>query len=420
MMQNRLFSTSILLFLLIGILSCNNDKDDPEPAIPILTLNFTDKFIPDQIPVIVFISEPDGKIILDTTCNSNGTYVLYAPAGRVIPQKMMVTVVSSELFWHNLIAHINTYTGIDKGVIWTLQGTKPDTITSSHISLENVPVINGPILYSGSGFYNMTFNPTNRSILNYKVPDDLYVKIQTEEGHFYKFEEDLLIGGNYNIDMSNALSAESQSVTFPFQVENYEAKLYAFEDDNYDFPLPVLADYVISDGMATNAIHLNYPPGVFSGFHTGIMIQETYSSDISWFYQTEGDIPDQFLKAEAAILSTASQPGKLTVETSGSFDMVSAHWQFIDHALVFYEWQAYASDTTKTMILPEIPPAFLRMFPTISLDSINFQFAELTEFQQLDGYDVLINKLFDPLHPTQMNRYEASSVRKSVIPAGKK
>lgn len=419
-MISRFVSYLFFCFMFAGVISCKKKNDNPPQADPILTLNFTNKFIPDQIPVIVFISAADGKIIIDTTCSLNGTYTLYPPVGKVIPEKFMVTVVSSELFWHNLIAHINTYASVDKGAIWTLQGTIPDTLASSHITLENLPEISGPILFSGNGFYNLTFNPTNRSIWNYQVPDNLYVKIQTEVGQFYKYEENLMSGGEYIIDMSTARPTENQYVTLPFQVENYEAKVYAFQDDNYDFPIPVLADYLISDGLSTENIQLNYPPAVFSGFHTSMMIQKTYMSDVSWYCQTEGAIPDEFVTIDAEILSMEPETGKLTVQTGGSFDMVAAHWQFIDHALLFYEWQVYAPDTSTTIILPEIPDAFTTMFPSISLDSLNFQYSELTDFRDLSGYNELINKIFDPMHPVQMTRYNASTIRKSIIPVGKK
>ena len=419
-MHTRNFTFPFLFAMLLLVVSCKKDKNDPKPSEPVLTINFTDKFIPDQIPAIVFLSGKDGKTFLDTTCISNGSYELFSPDGAATPENFMVTIVSSELYWHSLIVHINTYTGIDKGAEWTLQGTKPDTVSSSSITLENMPEISGPILYSGQGFSNLTFNPTNRSIWNYQLPDDLYVKIQTDTGQYYSYNAELMTGGSYTIDMSAAEKTESQTVTLPMQVENYETKVFGYKNDDFDSPIPIVVEYLISDGMMTDNILLHYPPAIFSGFHTSMMIQETYLSELSWFYQNEGEIPDQFVKIDADILTSEFTDDKLTIQSGGSFDMVAAHWQFIDHSLMFYEWQMHASDTTTVMILPEIPSAFLRMFPTISHDSLQYQYTELTEFQQLESYTSLINKIFDPTHPTQMNRYEASSIRKSVIQAGKK
>jgi hypothetical protein len=415
-MKIRFFSFSILVLLLTGLTSCRKEINDTPPLSPILTLNFTEKFIPDQLPVIVFLSDPDGKTILDTTCVSNGTYVLYPTDGKEIPGKFMVTFVNAETFWHNFMVHINTYTNVAKGSEWTIQGTRPDTIGNAHVTLKNMPTLSGPILYSNSGYHNLTFDPLDRTLLLYKSPDDLYVKIQTPGGQLYKYLQDFLRTGSYTVTMSNALTPESHSVSFPMQAENYEAELFGYKDADYDSPVPVLADYLISDGFAADSIQLYYPPLIFSGFHSKFMLQETYSSDATWFYNTEGAIPDEFVKINAGILSMLPTTGRLKIQTSGTYDMVGAHWEFVDHTLLFYEWQVYAPDTTSTIILPEIAPAFKRMYPTISLDSLLFQYAEVTDLQNLASYNELISKLFDPAHPTQMDRYDASSLRKSLFP----
>lgn len=414
-MKIRFFTVTILMLFLVGFISCKKEKNAPPPLSPILTLNFTEKFIPDQLPVIIFISDPEGKVITDTTCRSNGTYVLYPPEGKSIPENFMVTVVNSELYWHNLLVHINTYTNVAKGSEWTIKGTKPDTVGMATISLVNLPTLSGPILYSNSGYSNTTFNPLDRIALLFKSPDDLYVKIQTSGGQRYKIAKDIVRNGNYSIDMSDAMQAESHAISFPISAENYEAELYGYKDANYDSPIPILADDLISDGLSVNSVNLYYPPSVFAGFHTKLMLQETYTSDATWYYQTEGAIPGEFRKIDADILSMQPKTGGLVIQSSGTYDMIAAHWEFIDQALAFYEWQIYSPDTTRTLILPEITPAFKRMFPTISLDSLIFQYAELTDFQNLASYDELINKLFDPAHPTQMDRYDATMLRKIFI-----
>ena len=419
-MKTRFFTVTILILLLAGFISCKKEQTDTPPLSPIMTLNFTEKFIPDQLPVIVFLSYADGEILLDTTCISNGTYVLYPPTGKTIPDKFMVTVVHTETYWHNFKVQINTYTNAAKGDEWTIQGVKQDTIGNARITLEYLPAISGPILFSNSGYHNLTFNPLDMTLLLYKLPDDLYIKIQTPGGQLYKYFKDLLRTGSYAVNMSSAQEPESHTVSFPMQVENYEAELFGYEDDNYDSPIPILADYLISDGLAADSIHLHYPPFVFSGFHTKLMLQENYTSDATWFCNTEGAIPNDFVKINADILSMQPEKGGVTVLASGAFDMIAAHWQFVDHALLFYEWQIYAADAGNTIILPEIPPAFKRMFPTISLDSLIFQYAELTDLQKLASYNELINKLFDPTHPTQMDRYDASILRKNFNPWDKK
>jgi len=414
-MKPTLFLFAVLIFILSGLTSCKKEEHTSTPPTPIFTLNFTQKFIPDQIPVIVFLSDPEGKIILDTVCTSNMTYLLYPPSGKTIPEKFMVTIINSEIPWHNLTAHINTYTNVAKGSEWTLKGTKPDSVGKATISLINFPALSGPILYSNSGYSNETLNPSDRIAVLYQTPDELYVKIQTGEGQFYKIT-DIARNGNYAIDMSDASQAESHTISFPLSAENYEARLYGYKDADYDSPIPVTADNLISEGVPASSIDMHYPASFFSGFHTKLMLQETYTSEVTWFYQTEGSIPDEFVQIDADILSMQPQTGSLSIQTSGTFDMVAAHWQFIDHTLVFYEWQIFAPDTTATIIIPEIPPAFKQMFPTASLDSLIFQYAELTELFTLSSYYELIGKLFDPSHPQQMDRFDASSLRKNFIP----
>ena len=255
-MKTLFFKVTILILLVAGLISCKKEKNETPPLSPLFTLNFTEKFIPDQLPVIVFLSAPDGKIIIDTTCVSNGTYVLYPPAGKAIPENFMVTIVNAETFWHNFMVHINTYTNVAKGSEWTMRGTNPDTIGNAHITLENLPTLSGPILYSNSGYHNLTFDPIDRTLLLYKSPDDLYVKIQTPGGQLYSYANDFLQTGSYTLNMSNALHPESHIVSLPTQSENYEAELFGYKDANYDSPLPVLADEIISDGLATDSINL--------------------------------------------------------------------------------------------------------------------------------------------------------------------
>lgn len=410
--------SKISLFLPLAIClsvfnSCSKDEHTSTPPAPIFTLNFTEKFIQPHIPVIVFLSRPDGSVIMDTTCESNITYVFYPPSGKFIPDRFMVTVISSELFWHNFRAHINTYTNVTKGSEWTLKGTRPDTVGKATVSLANLPALTGPVLFSNSGYSNETSTTTGRTAILYQSPDDLYVKIQTGEGQLYKITE-IVRNGNFSVDMSDAEPAESHSVSFPVSAENYEAQLYGYATADYDSPIPIMADNLISDGLPASGIDLHYPPSYFAGFHTKMMLQETYTSDEIWFYQTEGSIPGQFAKVDADIASMQPQKGSATIQTNGTFNVLGAHWQFVDHALVYYEWQIYAPDSTSNIVIPEVPPAFKTMYPTISLDSLTFQYAEVMNFYTLSSYYELIGNLFNPASPKQMDRFPASSLRKNL------
>ena len=282
-MKSKLSLFVLVSSILIGVISCKKDEKISTPPTPIFTINFINKFIPAQIPVIVFLSRPDGSIIMDTTCESNITYVFYPPSGKFVPDKFMVTVISSELFWHNFKAYISTYTNISRGSEWTLQGTKPDTVGKATVSLVNLPALTGPVLYSNSGYSNETSATSGRTAVLYQSPDDLYIKIQTADDQLYKITE-IVRNGNFSIDMSDAEKAQSHLVSFPFPAENYETQLYGYINADYDSPFSILADNLISDGFPVNSINLHYPGLYFSGFHTKMMLQETYSSDAIWFY----------------------------------------------------------------------------------------------------------------------------------------
>lgn len=410
----------LLSILLILFHSCKKDDNKPKPAEPLITLHFTDRFVHEQLPVIVFLSDESGKTILDTTCVSNETYELFAASGQSVPDRMMVTVVSSEPYWHSLRVHINTYTRVEKGAEWTLKGSRMDTVATAYVSLENVPDINGPILYASPGYYTLTFNKTNRALLIYDSPADFYVKIRTDTGQYFKYVPDCLVFGDYTADMSVNMPTVSKKVLFPMPVENFEAKLFAYADADLDSPGPLILDYAMSEGFVADSLQLNFPPDLFNYFQTQIMLQETYLSDVSYFQISEGNIPSVFIRPDAEILTMQQEQNKLKIESKGTFDLVTADWQFVDYALMHYEWKVFASDTSKTVLLPEITKAFQKMYPTISHDSLRFQFTELTDFQQIESYDALMGKMFDSGKPTRMDRLAANSIRKSLLPSSRK
>jgi len=53
------------------------------------------------------------------------------------------------------------------------------------------------------------------------------------------------------------------------------------------------------------------------------------------------------------------------------------------------------------------------MYPSISLDSLTFQYAEVSHFYTISSYYELIGKLFNPSDPKQMDRFPASVLREN-------
>lgn len=399
--------------ILLSCLSCRKAKNDAVVKVSLFTVTLTDNFIPDQYKAIVFVSGPDGKLLADTTCTANGTYNLCLKDGAVMPAWVMVTIVNYETVMHELKIHMNTYTHVTPQSNWTIKGLNPDSTGHIITSLLNVPSPHGQILYSNSGYYNITFNPDLRTSMLYKSTDDLYVKVSYSTGDRFKIVSGVLPNGNYNIDMGDASLTESQSISFPFPVQNYEADVFGYKEQNFDSPIPTLADMVISDGNTVNTIKVSYPPSFFAGYNTQLMIQETYTSDVLYYYHTDGVIPGTFKKTDASILSMQPEKGSVKVQSTGTFEMITAHWEYISPALEFYDWQIYVPDTTQTVTLPAIAPAFSRLFNSLAIDSLNLVYTELTDFQTLASYNEFLQKVFDPSHPQTPDRFESSSVKRN-------
>jgi hypothetical protein len=415
-MKIRVFGIFIAGTLLLSCLSCKKSTTEqpiPKNQTTLFTVNFADNFIRNQFKAIVFISGPDGVTLADTTCTANTTYHLYLKDGAVIPAWVMVTIVDYETVMHELRIHMNTYTHVIPQSTWTIKGVNPDTTGHIVASLLNVPSPHGQILYSNSGYYNVTFNPNQRTCMLYKPADDLLVKVAFTGGDRYKIIPGISPGGTYNVDMTDALTAASQSISFPFAVQNYEVDVYGYKEQSFDSPVPILADFVLSDGLTVNATTVSYPPAFFNGFHTKLMIQETYTSDASYFYQTDGSIPAAFNKTNASIVSMKAAKGAASIQSGGTFDMTTAHWEYQTPALEFYDWQIYCPDTMQTVTLPAIAPAFSMLFNSLAIDSLHLVYAELTDFQTVASYSEFLQKLFDPSHPQTIDRFEASSVRRS-------
>jgi hypothetical protein len=416
-MKNLFFFVSTLVLLTVLIVSCSKDPSvTPEPSQPVFTITFTNNYISPQVPVILFLSYPDGTNYIDTTCSMNGTYTLYPPAGKPVPQTFLVTLVDPEPFWHSFSVQISTFAGIANGSTWAVSGYKTDTVGTATVSLENLSGSTGPILFSCSGYYDLTMHSTGRTMLLNKVPDDLYVKIQTAGGEFYRYDQNLLDGGNYTVDMSGALPAARQPVALPFTAENFTAMLFGYKDADYDSPLSILADWVISDGIPVDTMNMHYPPSLFSGFHTQVMLEKVTGSGEYYMFNNEGAIPSSLPDVNAVISTLQYGNSEVSFTPAGTFNMTAAQWNFIDHGNIIYGWKYWAPDTTRLIRLPEIPPAFSTLFPTISHDSLMFEYAELSHLLSVSSYNELINKMFDPSHPTQMDRYDAAMYRRMYMP----
>jgi hypothetical protein len=407
-------SLIVLLILFISLTGCKKNSPGPDSGNPLLTVNFTDKFIPDQLSAIVFISDANGNLLADTTCRSNGQYLIYPENDRKVTSTIMVTVVNYEVVMHILEVHLNTYTKVTPYSEWTLKGTKPDSVGHSVVNLTNLPAITGPILYSNAGFHNLTFRSSNCIQLMYKTPDELYVRIRTAGVDKYKWQEGIVPGNTYTVDMSDAIAADHHTITFPFNVKDYEVVVSGYTGANFDSPLTHRTDEILSDGIAVNSIRVAFPPALFSGYISDLMLHETYQSDVQWFSHSLGNIPDQFRKIDATVTSVAVNGQQVVKVAAGTYKVWGANWQFYSSGEQSFDWNIYGPDTTSVLKLPVIAPAVSAFFTSICMDSLQYQYIQLDDYPNLSDYNEVLQKLFVTSSPKTASDFEKSSIRENV------
>ncbi|MCX6249588.1 MAG: hypothetical protein NTX61_02440 [Bacteroidetes bacterium] len=403
----------ILLVLILSFTGCKKNNTSPPSQEALLTVNFTDQFIPDQLSAIIFISDADGNILADTTCSKNGTYSIYSEVNRNIPSRITVTIVNYEIIMHFLEVHLNTYTQVKPHSEWTLKGIKPDSAGHATVSLTHLPALTGPILFSNSGYNNLTFRFLNCTEMLYQSPDDIYIKIQTAQGDKYKWVSGITKGGNYEIDMSDAIPPDHHTITFPMSALDYEVSVAGYRGGDFDTPLTLRTDRILSDGNSMNAVDVAFPPSLFSGFITEVMLHENYQSDVQWFYHSLGDIPDQFRKIDAGITSVEITGNRVRRNTTGTYRSWNANWQFLSANQENFDWNIFGPDSTQTLLLPQIAPAVVRLFNSLSLDSLHYQYIQLDDFPNLNSYDEILQKMFVSSASKVAADFEMSSVRKN-------
>ena len=200
--------------------------------------------------------------------------------------------------------------------------------------------------------------------------------------------------------------------------QDYEITLSGYHGTNYASPLLVVTDHILSDGTAINAANIAYPPSTFTGFLTDMMIRESYTSDLQWFYHVAGDIPSQFKKIDAAVNSVNALNGSASLNLTGTFKMTEVNWQFVDFAHTLFDWHIFGPDTTKTLTLPVLSEGLAKLFPTLAADSLTCMSVEISNYPNLSNYQEILKMKFDPTRSKLPGDFEVNSVKK--ILSGKK
>lgn len=406
----------IIIALIIISFACKK-KSEPESPRPLLmTVNVIDRYFHPILGGVIFISDMQGRVLADTFCQSDGTYRFFGKTGTSSPDFLEVTTVKVEPFWHSFNISIETYTHISPSE-WTVKGSRADTIGEIYPVYQNIPAHDDVILISSSGYSNLTFTPGLSPIPLFKSPDDIYFLIPTPEGMRFKLFSGILANTKDTFDLENLLIPEKSMISFPFPVQYFECRIQGFPDADYNSPIPFMADEILGNGTIVNSFDIYYPPSTFQGFHTEIQALEDYSSPQTWYYHVDGQIPATFRKISATVNSYSPTNTSIQLKASGDLDAVSATWGIFSPYQGIVEWTIYSPDTTTVMQLPQIAPALNNMLPWLSRDSFAFYNLGVTDLVNCQDYNQMINVLFDPLHPSNINRQETSSL--SIVPLKK-
>ncbi len=413
-MKFSYFVLGLTTLMLLFLSSCKKSKSEPDLPTCLFTINFTDNYIKKQLSGFVLVSDPQGKFLGDTICYTNGRYPVYLKSNFPVPARLTITVGYYEVYMHLLIIHLNTYTNVTPFGEWKMKGSQPDTIGHAIVSLANLPVLDGPIIYSNAGYSSMTFITSNQEQMLFLSPDDLYVKIKIPGGDKFKWVPGIKLSETYTIDMSDAVIPAYHTISLPMNAEDYDVSLSGYNGTNYESSLTVLTDRVISNGII-NSVNLAFPPSTFSGFLTDMMIRELYTSDVQWFYRFAGDIPDQFRKIDASINSVNAVAGNASLNTSGTFMMSEVNWQFVDIEHTLFDWNIFGPDTSNVLSLPVLSPNLAKQFPTLKADSMIYTSTELRDYPNLNNYQGILRMQFDPDRTHLPGDFEMSSVKKNVL-----
>jgi hypothetical protein len=412
-MKHSVFSNILFIIILFILLTgCKKNKESVQQPQPIFTVELTDNFIKKGFSGFIFISDKNGNCLGDTICRANGTYPVYNKSGLPVPSQLSVTVGYSDINMHTLVVNSTTFTAVPPSGEWTIRGDKPDTAGHATVTLQNLPVTTGPVIFSNSGYNNSTFITTDVSQMMYVSPDDLYVFFKAQGVGKYKKLGGITVSGNYSVDVSDALPIEDMILTFPFSVQDYDVSVAGYKGNDIESRIPVLIDRVISDGTGGQSTKIAATLADFSGFITDMRIRETFASDVQYFNHSDGAVPDRFYTIGASISSVSASSGHAVLSASGIFTMPLIVWQYNDGHDHLYNWTVCGPDSARVLNLPAVPAAVSNVYPTLVPDSMIYQSAELRSYPALTGYSDLMDLMHNPSRTVKASDYQMQSVQK--------
>jgi hypothetical protein len=409
-LKNPLLIAIFAFFTIVFTTACSKDEEAPPPSTKDqFTSIFTGNYINPQLDAIIFLSDMQGHLLADTMVSGNGVFQLGPKAGGQYPSNFMVTIATWEPYVHNFIIKLNTYYHVSSKS-WLFQGNRAEIAGHASVTLKNVPEHQGPVLFSNSGFSNLTFNTTGRVCDLFITPDDLYIQIKTTEGSRYKWVEGIANQGSYEVDMSQTEVPVSQTITFPQEAVYYEARVTGYKDYDTQSPLYYLVDEVLGDGTPASSFVMSGPALKFATFHTNISMITDWDSPLAYHFWTDGVIPSEFKKIDATVSTFEQSPGRISYTSTGVYNVSNASWKFSATNNQIFEWNVYAADSVKELFLPEMPLTVQQTFPVLKVDSLSLSHIQLMNFFWLTSYQDVLKEVFITNPTTSMEHLEAGTV----------
>jgi len=403
---------TMLVIIVTGFLvimaGCKKKDPEPQPASKhtLMTMNFTDNFINPKLGAIVFASDSLGQIISDTLIKGNMKLKLMLRTGAKIPGRFTLTIVTWEPSMHNFEVKLQSYLQVAT-TEWTLKGFRPDTLGHVTINLSGIPN-SSLVMYSNSGYSNLTTINSNVRNLSYLDPDVLLVKTENYNQK-YLWVDDIKPGNLYNLDFSNAEMPVLDTILIAGQY--YEARIWGFRESDQNQQFPIMTNYSLGNIPVENKIVVAAFPQYFNEYTTELKLVENWSSATSYTTRTHGPIPKEFKKCYAGLQSFADKShGTVELVTTGTYTTGIVNWQFYGHNNQIFTWDLAGNDTTKHFQLPDISPMLKQTFPTLSLDSLYFHHLQLDNYPDITGYENLLTKLFNPAEPAAVSSLNVSTL----------
>ena len=383
-----------VMILVIFSASCRKNEVTvvPASATPLLTLHFTYNWIPVNENAVVFLSDKNGNLLLDTVCTGNNTYVLDVKKGIARPDTFMMTVARPwKLLFYSEKIEITSYAEMIASEM-TLSGNYSDSVGTTHLKFINYPDSgkNLNVLYGVTGY---GYAPSFYTKMDMKLlvsPDHFFIRILANGSPGrYQWIDTVESGKSYTIDLANMNVADSQHVTLPISAGWVESYVWGYYGDgnNYLQGMPVDFYYKLSPDSNISSLICHYPGKLFKSYFTHIQMQEKINKSPFRFYSVWGEIPKEAKKINADLITQQGNSTGMSYQASGSYNVVAGAWLTFGNT---FSWIIYTPGDKHQISLPQLPLSFKVKYPDFHSDSLKYTFLTFYDYTGFKNYwDIL-------------------------------